>query len=46
MMFVEPPRVRKVVPSLVDLNNIEDADWRPIPRYELLWRALVRWLRA
>lgn len=32
MIIIEPPKVRKVVPSLRDLNNIEDAVWYPIKK--------------
>lgn len=32
MTIIEPPKVRKVVPSLRDLNNVEDAVWYPVKR--------------
>jgi hypothetical protein len=43
--MVERPRKRTVTPSLRDLQNIEDADWKPIPRYVLWWRAFIAWFR-
>jgi hypothetical protein len=45
MTVIEPPRVRKAVPSLRDLNNIEDAQWRPLTRFELAVRGIVKWFK-
>lgn len=36
IVFVEPPKVRKVTPSLRDLANIEDAQWRRLTRFEMM----------
>ena len=46
MTIIERPIRRTVTPSLRDLDNIVDAEWRPIPRYVLWWRAIIRSLRA
>lgn len=35
VVLVEPPRVRKVKPSLRDLANVEDAQWRRLTRFEV-----------
>ena len=45
MTMIEHPRKRTVTPSQRDLDNIEDAQWRPIPRYVLLWRKFLAWFR-
>jgi hypothetical protein len=45
MTIVEKPRTHKVVPSLRDLNNIEDAQWRRISKVELVVRRIVRWFK-
>lgn len=42
MVIIEPPRICKVVPSLRDLENIEDAVWRPIPRWKLYARSIKK----
>lgn len=42
MIIVEPPRIRKVVPSLRDMENIEDAVWRPVPRWKLYLRDIKK----
>lgn len=46
MMLIERPIRRTVTPSLRDLDNIVDVEWRPIARYVTIWRAIIRSLRA
>jgi len=46
MIIIEPPRIRKVVPSLRDMANIEDAVWRPVPRWKLYARSIKKRLTA
>lgn len=36
IVLVEPPKVRKVTPSLRDTANIEDAQWRKLTRFEMM----------
>jgi len=45
MTMIEHPVKRTVTPSLRELANVEDAVWRPVPRYVLWWRAFIRWFR-
>jgi hypothetical protein len=45
MTMIEPPLKRTITPSLRDIANIVDAEWRPIPRYVLVWRAFLRLFR-
>ncbi len=42
MVMIEPPKFRKVTPSLVDLANIQDAEWRPMTRFEI-FMGKIKW---
>lgn len=42
MTMLERPIHRTKTPSQRELDNVEDAVWRPIPQYILLWRKLVQ----
>ena len=51
VVLIESPRVPKVVPSLVDLANIQDAQWRRLNRFEVMigrlkWKLKNRLLLA
>lgn len=41
MVIIEKPHSVRPVPSLRDLNNIEDAQWRKLTRFELAVRHIV-----
>lgn len=45
VVLIEKPRIQKSVPSLRDLANIEDAQWRRLTRFELAVRRIVKWFK-
>jgi hypothetical protein len=46
MTMIERPTRRTRTPSQRELDNTVDAEWWPIPRYVLWWRAIVRFFYA
>lgn len=45
MVIIEPPKKKTVTPSQKDIDNIEDAEWREIGKWEIFIRNIKKAFR-